>query len=112
MKTIEEQAREYAKRWCEANGKNSRHVRLQFAADFAKHLAAPREELIAELVGLLQEAQPVLRDAGYIDLMAKCARHCAELKEFNFDALDERIRKCSALAHRLTFAIAKAEARQ
>lgn len=48
MTDLEQQAREFARLWCRQHGKNSRHVRIQFAVDFAavreKEIAALRRE--------------------------------------------------------------------
>ena len=60
MKTIEEQARAFAKRWCEENGKNSRHLRIKFAVAFA----ADRELLIAELRARVRELEEVAWNCG------------------------------------------------
>lgn len=56
-KTIEEQVREYAKEWCKAKGRNSRHVRIGFAVDFA----AAREQEIAALRAELADRDTVPR---------------------------------------------------
>ena len=42
---LEREVREFARAWCKTHGKNSRHVRIQFAIDFA----TDREKEVAEL---------------------------------------------------------------
>lgn len=51
MTDLREEARRFAKEWCEANGKNSRHVRIAFAVAFMEKHIAELEARVKELEG-------------------------------------------------------------
>lgn len=66
MKTIEEQAREYVSNFCDTEGGILEPETRAWAESIYHAAAAPREELIAELVGVCNKALEALRNVPLV----------------------------------------------